>query len=78
MATSRIVQARIDAKTARLLARLRKQTGLTDSELVRRGIELMSNQTRTRARPRILGIGMFKGPPDLSTNPRYMEGFGRS
>src|SRR5258706_15194151 len=35
MASTKIVQARIDDKTARLLAQLRRRTGLSYSELLR-------------------------------------------
>jgi len=79
MASTKIVQARLDEKTVRLLARLRRQTGLSDSDLVRRGLELVSTMQAPAKRQRIKGIGVVaSGISDLATNPRHMDGFGRS
>ena len=75
----RIVQARIDAATEAALARLRRQTGMTDSQLVRKGLELMSQGMQpTRAR-RVRGVGRFaSGRSDLGSNKAHLSGFGRS
>lgn len=75
----RIVQARIDAATERVLARLRRQTGLTDSELVRKGLELMSQRELPVRASRVRGLGRFaSGKPDLGSNKKHLAGFGRS
>ena len=78
MAATKIIQARIDDKTARLLSRLRRQTGLSDSDLVRRGLELVGAQSPIGIR-RIRGIGKFaSGHRDLGSNKRRLSGFGKS
>ncbi|TMQ20449.1 MAG: hypothetical protein E6J91_03960 [Deltaproteobacteria bacterium] len=75
----RIVQARIDAATAAALARLRRQTGLTDSQLVRKGLELVTQGAAPVKPRRIRGIGRFaSGRSDLGSNKAHLSGFGRS
>lgn len=70
------LQARLDRKTANMLARLRKLTGLSDSELARRGLESLAKDLDDRG-PVLVGIGQYdSGVGDLATNPRYMKGFG--
>lgn len=70
------LQARLDPRTAKTLARLRKQTGLSDSELARRGIEALAKELDDDL-PVLLGLGKHdSGVPDLATNPKYMKGFG--
>jgi hypothetical protein len=74
----RIVQARIDATTVAALARLRRQTGLTDSQLVRRGLELVAQQA-LQIKPRaVRGVGRFaSGKDDLGSNKAHLAGYGR-
>lgn len=73
----RIVQARIDEKTEALLVRLRRQTGMNDSELVRKGLELVSQTLPARPRRRIRGLGAFSsGHRDLGSK-RHLAGFGQ-
>lgn len=75
---AKTVQARLDHEALALLGRLRRQTGLTDSELLRRGLGLLENEAQTRPRRRIAGLGRFaSGHPDLGSNARHLAGFGR-
>lgn len=75
----RIIQARLDAVTEAALARLRRQTGLTDSQLVRKGLELVSQSVTPVKARRIRGIGRFaSGRSDLGSNKAHLSGFGRS
>ncbi len=77
--TMRIVQARIDAATEATLARLRRQTGMTDSQLVRKGLELVSRRAAPVKMRRVRGIGRFaSGLTDLGSNKAHLSGFGRS
>jgi metal-responsive CopG/Arc/MetJ family transcriptional regulator len=68
----------LHAKLERL-ARIRRET---KSEIVRDALEQMFNGTR-RSKPisalELAGdlVGSCEGPGDLSTNPKYMEGFGK-
>lgn len=76
---SGVIQARIDAATAKRLAQLRRRTGLTDSELVRKGLELLSQSTPPVVARRIRGLGRFaSGQADLGSNKQHLRGFGRS
>ena len=75
----RIIQARIDAATEAALARLRRQTGLTDSQLVRKGLELVSQSAMPVKMRRVRGMGRFaSGRGDLGSNKAHLSGFGRS
>jgi predicted DNA-binding protein len=64
------------------LARAAKQRGQSKSELVRTALEQFLNGAK-RIRPmsalELAGdlIGRAEGPSDLSTNPKYMEDFGK-
>ncbi|MEO6772662.1 MAG: hypothetical protein ABI467_06520 [Kofleriaceae bacterium] len=79
MASTKIVQARLDAKTARLLGRLRRTTGMSDSDLVRQGLELVAQQRQPLPARKIYGLGAFEsGIPDLGSNKGHLAGFGRS
>ncbi len=67
------LEARLEA-----LVRKRKQS---KSELVREAIERLVEQPGAPAKGSVLDLvgdlaGTGSGPPDLSTNPKYMRGFG--
>ena len=80
--------AKLVVKTVKLpkalaaaLKRTAKQRGCSESELIREGIEHVTDTEE--------GIDMFAaigadfgigrgGPPDLSSNKKHMKGFGRS
>ncbi len=75
----RIVQSRLDPETLGLLTRLRQRTGLSDSELLRRGLRRLAEDSPQPPRHRIIGIGKFGSKvKDLGSNKRYLRGFGRS
>ncbi len=79
MADSTIVHARLDAKTERILRRLRRHTGLSDSELVRRGLEALAVSQVKTSGARFIGVGAFdSGVGDLATNEDHLRGFGES
>ena len=73
------VQARLDEESAAALETLERRLGLNSSEVVRASLRLMVKQHSgtQKKRPKFLGIGKFdSGVTDLSTNKKYMEGFG--
>lgn len=74
------VHARLRKEDAAALDRLRKSTGRSDSELVRRGLALiLKEQSHVRSALDAAGnsVGKFKrGPKDLSTNKNRLDGFG--
>jgi len=75
----RLVQARLDRRTEQMLLKLRRVTGANDSEIVRRGIAALSATIPQTPVQRIRGLGRFaSGQPDLGSNKKHLEGFGRS
>jgi len=76
---SRIVQARLDEETSSVLKQLQKEFGWSQSEAVRRGLLLLASISPKRGRRKFSGVGKYDtGIPDLSTNKKHMEGFGKS
>jgi hypothetical protein len=72
------VQARLDAETQEALRGLVRNLGISQSEVIREGIRLMEMRHTKPKHRKIIGVGQFDtGIPDLSTNPKHMEGFGK-
>lgn len=74
------IHARLGDQERAALEELKHSTGQTESEIVRRGLQLMvAEQRRRRSALELAGrsVGRFKkGPRDLSTNGKHLEGFG--
>lgn len=74
------IHARLGEQDRAVLEELKQSTGRTESEIVRRGLHLVAEQeSRRRSALDLAGrsVGRFKkGPRDLSTNRKYLEGFG--
>lgn len=78
MAAKDIVHARLDPETQAILERLRRRTGLRDSELIRRALRAFDAAPDSGA-SRIVGVGKFSsGVPDLGSDKRHLRGFGES
>jgi hypothetical protein len=76
---ARSIQARLDAEADALLRRLKRATGLSDSELVRRGLEALAQAQPGGSAERVVGVGQFdSGVDDLGSNKRHLRGFGKS
>jgi len=74
---AKMVHARLDDGSERTLARLRRATGLSDSEILRRGLRAFDVMQGGRGRRRIIGLGAFaSGKPDLGSNKGHLNGFG--
>ena len=74
---SRVVHARLDANTERVLAELTRRTGLSESELLRRGLLALSKPSSRRRR--VIGMGKFTSrKADLGSNKQHLRGFGKS
>jgi len=69
---------RIDEPLNRWLVEQAKRLGRTKSEIVRAALHQQRNgKKRPTLHDRMKDVcGSIKGPRDLSTNPKYMEGFG--
>jgi hypothetical protein len=74
------IHARLGKEDRAALEELKETTRQTESEIVRRGLQLVAQEERRRLSALELagpGVGRFKkGPPDLSTNRKHLEGFG--
>jgi hypothetical protein len=72
------VQARLDAETQKTLNALVRQLGWTPSRVVREGVRLLAVSHLPRRRHKFIGLGEFdSGVPDLGSNKKHLEGFGR-
>lgn len=75
----KIVHARLDEESERILDRLRRRTGLRDSAVIRRALREMDAGLPAPAVRKISGLGKFaSGVPDLGSNKKHLRGFGRS
>lgn len=71
------IQARLDLESAKALQELVVHHGWSASEAVRQGIRLLA-ASQPRKNTKLIGQGQFdSGIPDLATNKKHMEGFGR-
>ena len=75
------IHARLGEDERTVLEELKQSTGRTESAIVRRGLQLVAEEEgRRRSALELAGrsVGRFKkGPRDLSTNRRQLEGFGK-
>ena len=72
-----VIQTRLNEATKAALENAARQQGRTVSELVREGVELVISRHSASPRRKWIGVGKYDtGIADLSTNPKYMEGFG--
>ena len=75
------IHARLGVEERAALEKLKAETGRTESDLVRRGLQLVAQEERRRRSALDLAgssVGRFKkGPRDLSANPRHLDGFGK-
>jgi Arc/MetJ-type ribon-helix-helix transcriptional regulator len=74
------ISVKLPEPVANWLARRAKETRRSRSAVVREALEReRSQKDRPKSCRDLLADleGSFDGPPDLSTNPKYMEGFGQ-
>jgi hypothetical protein len=75
------IHARLGAEDRTVLEDLKRSTGRTESEIVRRGLQLVAKEEGRRRSALELagrGAGRFRtGPKDLSANRKHLEGFGK-
>jgi hypothetical protein len=74
------VHARLGEEDRVVLEQLKKSTGRSESEILRHGLHLVAAEERHRRSALELAgrsVGRFKkGPRDLSTNRKHLQGFG--
>jgi hypothetical protein len=77
----RLIHARLGETDRAILEDLKRATGWSDSEVIRRGLRLVRQDLgRSPSALDAAGrsVGRFRGGPrDLSTNPVHMDEFGR-
>lgn len=77
---NKIVHARLDDHTRKIMRRLQRRYGWSDSDIVRNGIRALGDaelppEQRTK---RIVGLGKFaSGIDDLGSNDEHLRDFGR-
>lgn len=74
------VQARLDDESQAALKQLTRQLGWSPSRVVREGLRLMAQHhgVGQRKKRKFIGIGQFdSGIPDLGSNKKHLEGYGR-
>jgi hypothetical protein len=73
-----IVQARLDPEARQALDGLVRRLGWSPSRVVRESLRLMHRYHGPAPRKRVIGVGEFaSGIPDLGSNKRRLQGFGR-
>ena len=74
------IHARLNKEDRDMLETLKKLTGHSESELVRRGLRLIEQELGAKASALELAsssVGKFKsGPKDLARNKKHVSGFG--
>jgi hypothetical protein len=74
----RIIHARLDGETERLLREIERRLGWNDSQAVREGIKALNVLLVPRRSRQIVGLGRFRsGIRDLGSNKTHLKGFGR-
>lgn len=75
---SRIIHARLDVQTERVLREIERRLGWNDSQVVREGIKALNVLLVPRRSRQIVGLGRFRsGVKDLGSNKGHLKGFGR-
>ena len=74
---SRIIHARLDEQTERLLRELERRLGWSDSQVVREGIKALNVLLVPKRSRQIVGLGRCRsGLRDLGSNKAHLKGFG--
>lgn len=75
---SRVIHARLDVQTERLLRELERRLGWNDSQVVREGIKALNVLLVPKRSRQIVGLGRFRsGIRDLGSTEAHLKGFGR-
>jgi len=72
------VQARLDRSAQLALTELVRRLGWSPSRVVREGLRLLAACYGKPSTKKVIGIGRFaSGAPDLASNKKHLQGFGR-
>jgi hypothetical protein len=75
-----IVHARLDDHTRKIMRRLQRRHGWSESDIVRNGIRALGDADLPTGQRtwRVVGIGKFaSGIKDLGSNDKHLRDFGR-
>ncbi len=77
--TMKTISLKLPNELSLKLERAAKKRSQSKSELVRAALETFLNGDQPLSALDLAGdlVGCFEGPGDLSTNPKYMEGYGK-
>ena len=74
----KLVQARLDEESQKRLQLLVRDLGWSPSKVVREGLRVLEATRLRRKKKAIIGLGQFdSGVPDLASNKKHLEGFGK-
>lgn len=74
----KMIHARLDDESLKLIAKLRLKTKLNDSEIVRNGIKALAELSIPPKKKKIIGIGKFSsGISDLGSNKKHLSLLGK-
>jgi len=74
---SRIIHARLDVQTERLLREIERRLGWSGSRVVREGIKALNVLLVPKRARQIVGLGRFRsGLRNLGSNKAHLKGFG--
>jgi Arc/MetJ-type ribon-helix-helix transcriptional regulator len=72
------ISIRVSEPLAEWLNKEAAELGRSQSDIIRDALERVRGKKNKSIGEQMAELGgTFKGPKDLSTNPKYMEGFGR-
>ena len=82
ISTMKTISLKLPAPLANWLARRAAELGRSRSDLVRQALEEQCQGKNSRGEKSCAELmvefgGFFRGPRDLSTNPKYMRDFGK-
>jgi hypothetical protein len=80
MSNAVVKTVKLPRRVAAALARAAKARGCSESALIREGIELVTRDDAGLDMQALIGpgIGIGRGPRDLSSNRKHMARYGRS
>ena len=74
----KLIQARLDEETEKLLKKLQSSFDGNTSHIVREALKVLAAITPSRGARSIVGVGKFEsGIKDLGSNKKHLKGFGK-
>ena len=75
---AKVIHARLDDQTEKLLLRLQRDLTKNTSEVIRDALRALASVTPESASKRIIGLGQFRsGTKDLGSNKKHLKDFGK-